>query len=99
LPAQPVKIEFLREIFEKSRGFASVKTKLDAGSEANSAASFVFSLAKRDFARNFEYERDFFKAAPAITLLLHFDLFFHGMRFWNKKAGLGFRWLTSFWCG
>ncbi len=47
LPAQPVKIEFLREIFEKSRGFASEKTKLDAGSdEANSAASFVFFTGK-----------------------------------------------------
>jgi len=50
------------------------------------ASSFFFPLAKRDFARNFEYERDFYKAAPAITLLLHFDLFFQGMRFWNKKA-------------
>ena len=70
LTAQPSKIEFLREKFEKSRDFAREKTKLDAGSEANSAASFVFSRAKTRRFETFRVRTRFYEDAAAITVVI-----------------------------
>ena len=70
LTAQPSKIEFLREKFEKSRDFAREKTKLDAGSEANSAASFVFSRAKSRHFETFRVRTRFYEDGPAITVVI-----------------------------
>ncbi len=77
LTAQPSKIEFLREKFEKSRDFAREKTKLDAGSEANSAASFVFSRAKSRLFETFRVRTRFYEDGLAITVVITSCLFFH----------------------
>ena len=84
LPAQPVKIEFLRENIEKSRGFGSEKTKRDVGSEANSTARFVFSQPNRDFSRIFRVRTRFYEAVPAITHVLSLWPVFPG-----NEAGWG----------
>ena len=70
LTAQPSKIEFLREKFEKSRDFACEKTKRDVGSEANSTARFVFSQAKSRLFEIFQVRTRFYEAGPAITHVL-----------------------------
>jgi hypothetical protein len=84
LPAQPVKIEFLRENIEKSRGFGSEKTKRDVGSEANSTARFVFSLPKTRLFEIFRVRMRFLQGGVAITMLLHRGRYFTDRGFGRK---------------
>ena len=64
--APPIKTHSYSKFLEKSR-FASEKTKLDAEFASLPASSFVFSLAKLDFARKFLVRTRFLPAAPAMT--------------------------------
>jgi hypothetical protein len=88
LTAQPVKIEFLRENIEKSRGFGSEKTKLDARSEAI-RIEFCFFTAKTRLIEIFRVRMRFLQGGVAITMLLHRGRLFHWSRIWEKHC-IGF---------
>jgi hypothetical protein len=59
LPAQPVKIEFLRENIEKSRRFGGEKTKLDARSGAI-RVEFCFFTAQNETFRDISSKNEIF---------------------------------------